>query len=79
MSENLNLELFLRMSLADLIPALHDLPRADKFRALQFLTTELAQQEGDMLVEGAPYPVFSPLNAFSAAETLGTYLEEQTG
>jgi hypothetical protein len=79
LSESRNLLLFPRMSLADLIPALHDLPRADKFRALQFLTTELARQEGDMLVEGLAYPVFSPLDAFSAAATLESCLKEQTG
>jgi len=35
------------MKLAELLPALHELPRADKFRAVHFLTAELAQGEGD--------------------------------
>src|SRR5205814_10319935 len=47
------------MKLAELIPALHELPRADKFRAVQFLTAELAQGEGGLL-PGAEYPVWSP-------------------
>ncbi len=66
------------MQLSELLPALHQLPRADKFRAVQFLTTELAQDEGG-LVPGAEYPVWSPYEAHEAAATLTQYLREQTG
>jgi hypothetical protein len=66
------------MSLADLLPALHQLPRSDKFRALQFLTTELAQEESGLL-PGAEYPVWSPYEAHEAAATLTQYLREETG
>ena len=66
------------MQLSELLPALHQLPRADKFRALQFLTTELAQDEGG-LVPGAEYPVWSPYEAHEAAATLTQYLCEHTG
>ena len=65
------------MQLSELLPALHQLPRADKFRAVQFLTTELAQDEGG-LVPGAEYPVWSPHEAHEAAATLTHYLREQT-
>ncbi len=68
----------LPMQLSELLPALHQLPRADKFRAVQFLTTELAQDEGG-LVSGAEYPVWSPYEAHEAAATLTQYLREQTG
>jgi len=64
------------MKLAELLPALHKLPRADKFRAVQFLTAELAQGEGG-LVPGAEYPVWSPYAAHEAAATLAEYLREQ--
>ena len=66
------------MQLSELLPALHQLPRADKFRAVQFLTTELAQDEGGP-VSGAEYPVWSPHEAHEAAATLTSYLREQTG
>jgi hypothetical protein len=66
------------MQLSELLPALHQLPRADKFRAVQFLTTELAQDEGG-LVPGAEYPVWSPYEAHEAAAALTQYFREQTG
>ena len=65
------------MKLVELLPALHELPRADKFRAVQFLTAELAQGEGG-LVPGAEYPVWSPYEAHEAAAALTQYLLEQT-
>lgn len=65
------------MKLAELLPALHELPRADKFRAVQFLTTELAQTESE-LSPGAEYPVWSPYEAHDAAATLTQYLRDQS-
>jgi hypothetical protein len=65
------------MSLADLLPALSELPRTDKFRVVQFLTAELAQEE-QQLVAGAEYPVWSPLEAHEAAATLSQYLRDHT-
>jgi hypothetical protein len=64
------------MKLDELLPALHELPRADKFRAVQFLTAELAQGEG--LLPGAEYPIWSPYEAHDAADTLTQYVREQT-
>ena len=37
------------MNLDELLPALHELPRADKFRAVQLLTAERAQGEGGLV------------------------------
>ena len=65
------------MKLDELFPALHELPRADKFRAVQFLTAELAQGEGGLL-PGAEYPVWSPYEAHEAAATLAQYLRDET-
>jgi hypothetical protein len=65
------------MELAELLPVLHGLPRSDKFRALQFLTTELAQDETPGLLTGAAYPVWSPHDAVDAAATLRDYLRDQ--
>ena len=64
------------MQLAELLPALHNLPRPDKFRAVQFLTAELALGE-DALSPGAEYPVWSPCEAHSAAATLSAFLKDQ--
>ena len=59
------------MSLLELFPDVRLLPRADKLRLMQFLVVELAQEEGvSLLAAGAEYPIWTPLNAFSAAETL---------
>jgi hypothetical protein len=64
------------MKLDELLPALHMLPRLDKFRAVQFLTAELAQGEPG-LTHGAEYPIWSPYEAHDAAVTLTNFLKEQ--
>jgi hypothetical protein len=59
------------MSLTELFPAIKMLPRADKLRLMQFLVIDLAQEEGvPLLAADAEYPIWTPLNAFEAAETL---------
>jgi len=59
------------MSLTELFPDVMQLPRADKFRLMQFLVAELAREDGvSLLVSGAEYPIWTPLDAFEAAETL---------
>jgi hypothetical protein len=59
------------MSLPELFPAIKMLPRADKLRLMQFLVIDLAQEEGvPLLAADAEYPVWTPLNAFDAADTL---------
>ena len=64
------------MSLTELFPAVKILPRADKLRLMQFLVIDLAQEEGvPLLAEDAEYPIWTPLNAFDAAETLLQMLE----
>jgi hypothetical protein len=64
------------MSLAELIPVLQALPHADKLRLLQFLVFELAQEEGVSLLDpNLTYPIWTPFNAFEAADTLLQALE----
>lgn len=64
------------MSLTELFPDVKLLPRADKLRLMQFLVVELAQEEGvSLFTAGSAYPVWTPLNAFDAAETLMEMLE----
>ena len=66
------------MSLAELLPNIQSLPRADKLRLIQFLAQELADAESPpLLVAGRSYPVWSPDQAFAAAETLLQTLREE--
>lgn len=59
------------MSLVELLPNIHSLPRAEKLRLIQFLAQELAEAESSPLLEaGREYTVWSPDRAFTAAETL---------
>ncbi len=59
------------MSLAELFPDVKLLPHADKLRLMQFLVVELAQEEGvSLLSAGVEYPIWTPINAFGAADTL---------
>ena len=64
------------MSLTELFPAIKMLPRADKLRLMQFLVIDLAQEEGIPLLSAeAEYPIWTPLNAFDAADTLWQMLQ----
>lgn len=66
------------MSLAELFPDVKLLPRADKLRLMQFLVVELAQEDGvPLLTAGVEYPVWTPLDAFDAAETLMGMLNDR--
>jgi len=66
------------MSLAELVPALHDLPRDEKLEVIRLLATELTRQEGiDLLQDGASYPVWTPLDAFDAAKSLQQLLDQE--
>jgi len=65
------------MSLNELIPEVKTLTRTDKMHLMQFILIALAQDEGiPLFTPGAEYPIWTPLNAFGAAETLGQMLEE---
>jgi hypothetical protein len=54
----------------DLLHTLRQLPRADKLYLMQFLVSELAQEEPDVLKPGLAYPVWSPYDAVEAADTM---------
>ncbi len=59
------------MLLAELVPAVQSLERADKLRLMQLLVVELAREENvSLLTDGAEYPIYTPLEAFEAGETL---------
>ncbi len=58
------------MTLTELLPMLGELSRAEKLHVMQFLVSELAREESDLLKPGLAYPVWSPYGAFEAADTL---------
>lgn len=68
------------MSLTELIPDIKMLERADKLRLMQFLVVDLAQEEGiPLLSADAEYPIWTPLSAFDAADTLLQMLQTHQG
>jgi hypothetical protein len=58
------------MTLSEILPSLRELGRVDKLYAMQFLVTELAKEEGVLLKPDSAYPVWSPYQAFEAADAL---------
>ena len=55
---------------SELISALKDLSRPDKFYVMQLLISELAQQETDLIKPEQAYPVWSPYGADEAADKM---------
>ncbi len=55
---------------AKLLSSLQELDRADKFYIVQVLISELAKQETNPIQPGQSYPVWSPNDAFEAADTM---------
>jgi hypothetical protein len=65
------------MIVTELYPTLRNLPRIDKLKVMQFLVTELAQEEEPTLQPGATYQVWSPLDSHEAAHKLAQLLESE--
>ena len=66
------------MQLIEVLDIVHGLPRVDKFRAVQFLTSKLAQEEAGRLLPNGEYAGSSPHDANEADATLTQFLHEQT-
>ena len=65
------------MSLAELMPALQNLPRNEKVEVIRFLLSDLTRQEGtDCLQSGAAYEIWTPLEAYDAAKSLQQVLDQ---
>lgn len=65
------------MTVTELYPAVRMLPRAEKLRLMQFLVIDLAQEDGiPLLTAESEYPIWTPLNAFEAGDTLFRMLQE---
>ena len=60
----------------ELLSVLRELPRAQKLRLVQFLVTELAQEEGVTPLIGGTYRVWSPYDSHEAPHKLEELLKE---
>jgi len=61
---------------AELLPILRVLSRADNLRVVQYPVSELVRdEEPELLTPGMSYPVWSPYDACEAADTLSEDLE----
>ena len=65
------------MVLTELQSEVKTLSRREKFLLIQFLITELADEERITLQDGADYPIWSPYDAVEAAETLFHELQKE--
>jgi hypothetical protein len=54
----------------ELLNSLHTLSRADKLYIMQILISELAQEETNLIKPDQSYPIWSPYDAFDAANTM---------
>ena len=64
------------MTVIELMPILSELNRAEKLHIVQYLVSELAQEESNLLRQGMSYPVWSPYDADTAADTMLKVLAE---
>jgi hypothetical protein len=59
------------MPLAEIMSQIQALPKIDKLRLMQFLSTELVKEEdANFFIENQEYPVWSPYNCSDAANVL---------
>ncbi len=66
------------MTLNELLPTLHALPRADKLRLIQFLAADVASEDGIATADpDKTFPIWSPHEAFDGAATLLRVLEQE--
>lgn len=65
------------MTITEVLPTLKMLNHKDKIRAIQFLANEVANEEEVFFEEGKTYEIWSPFEAYEAAEQLRNLLEEK--
>ena len=58
------------VQISNLLPTLAELPRHEKLFLIQFLVSELSQEEVPQLLPNANYPVWSPFESHVAAAVL---------
>ena len=68
------------MTLNELLPALHALPRVEKLRLIQVMAADVAREDDIGLPDAEKaYPIWSPYDAFEGAATLLRVLREEQG
>lgn len=68
------------MNLSEMLPTLHALPRPEKWWLIQLMVADLAREEELSPIEaGTPIPIWSPYDAFDAADTMLKALGEEAG
>jgi hypothetical protein len=63
------------MSVTELLPELQGLSRGENLYIMQYLLSQLATEEPDLLRSGLSYSAWSPYDAFEAADTMQSFLE----
>lgn len=63
------------MGITELLPILNKLSRAEKLKVMQFLASEFDREEANLLKPSMTYPIWSPYDAFEAADTMLKALE----
>lgn len=58
------------MTMLELMPLLRQLSRPEKLHVMQCLVSDLAQDESDLIRQDMSYPVWSPYDAFEAADIM---------
>lgn len=58
------------METLELLPQLSRLSHSDKLYIMQFLVSELAREQTDLLKSNLSYPIWSPYDAFDAADAM---------
>ena len=70
----------LEMSLSEVLPNVRSLSRTEKLQLIQVLAQELAEAENvPAIPTGQSYPIWSPFDAFGAAEVLWNALQAEKG
>lgn len=66
------------MEMAQILPELRKLKRGEKLFVMQFLVSELVQEENELIQPGVAYPVWSPYDAYDAAAKMLKALNESS-
>jgi len=65
------------MTLSEMLPTIHSLPRADKLRLIQLLAADVARDDAIVLdVAHKTVPIWSPHDSFQGAAALLRLLDE---
>lgn len=68
------------MTLADLLPTIQTLSRADRLHLVQVIVADLAKEEGlASLMKDQEYPIWSPYDSYEAAVIMEKALHEHRG